>query len=184
MTPAARARNCGRPRVLACCYFRCQHGDFRRFGLSCGVVKHSQNLSNRLYSGRRNGARFFVCLVITSVIAGTSLQADASLEDAARAEIEYLLDRLGSSGCEFFRNGDWYDASRARQHIERKYNWLVKRDLVASAEQFIERAATESSRSGESYLVRCAQSEPVPSAHWLTDALMQHRNADGARRAE
>jgi hypothetical protein len=91
-------------------------------------------------------------------------------------EIRYLLMQLENSGCEFFRNGEWYDAKRARQHIERKYVWLLKRDLVVSTEQFIERAATESSRSGEAYQVRCAQVEAMPSADWLTNELMRLRS--------
>ena len=105
--------------------------------------------------------------------------ATAAPDETVRREIEYLLTRLGTSGCEFFRNGGWHDAERARRHIERKYAWLVKRDLVASAEQFIERAATQSSRSGEPYLVRCPDQAAVPSAVWLQEELAKHRNGHG-----
>lgn len=93
----------------------------------------------------------------------------------AQQEIDYLLSRLEKSDCRFYRNGDWYDAARARQHLERKYAWLVKRDLVANAEQFIERAATNSSRSGEPYLVQCAENPAMPSAEWLTEELIVYR---------
>ncbi len=112
------------------------------------------------------------------ILAGLVLQVHAAPDNTARGEIEYLLAHLEGSGCEFFRNGDWHDASRARRHIERKYDWLVRRDLVSSAEQFIERAAMESSRSGEPYLVRCPDQSAVPSALWLYEELGKHR--DGA----
>ncbi len=88
------------------------------------------------------GGRLFAAGLI--VLLSWAFGATAAPDETARREIEYLLTRLETSGCEFFRNGDWYDAASARRHIERKYAWLVKRDLVSSAEQFIERAATES----------------------------------------
>ena len=123
-------------------------------------------------------------LLAALILAMFALQVHAAPDAAARGEIEYLLGHLETSGCKFFRNGDWHDASRARRHIERKYDWLVRRDLVASAEQFIERAATESSRSGEAYLVRCGQADPVASAVWMTDALARFRSSAAPAREE
>jgi hypothetical protein len=111
------------------------------------------------------------------LVATVSLQAHAAPDERVRGEIEYLLTYLEISGCKFFRNGNWYDSSRARQHIERKYVWLLKRDMVASTEQFIEHAASQSSLSGQPYQVRCAQNQSVPSAEWLTEVLTHHRNA-------
>ncbi|MGH8631807.1 MAG: DUF5329 domain-containing protein [Burkholderiales bacterium] len=95
----------------------------------------------------------------------------------ARAEIDHLLSHLAASGCEFYRNGRWHPASQAREHLQRKYEYLLKKDLVDTAEQFIERAASESSRSGEAYRVRCAGGAPVASGEWLTDALRRYRAA-------
>ncbi|KPK27363.1 MAG: hypothetical protein AMJ66_11135 [Betaproteobacteria bacterium SG8_40] len=112
------------------------------------------------------------------------LPAAGAPDEVSQHEIRYLLTQLETSGCEFFRNGDWYDARRARQHIQRKYAWLVKRDLVASTEQFIERAASGSSRSGEPYLVRCEQGEAMPSADWLTNELTRLRNDAAASGAD
>lgn len=114
---------------------------------------------------------FLVCL---------SGQLLAALEETAQREIDYLLTRLETSDCRFFRNDKWYDAKRARRHLEKKYAWLAKRDLVDSAEQFIERAATKSSRSGEPYLVHCGDTPEMPSAVWLTNELALYRK-DGAR---
>ena len=104
-------------------------------------------------------------------------QLAAALDETVQREIDYLLTRLETSECRFFRNGKWYDADRARRHLEKKLAWLAKRDLVDSAEQFIERAATESSRSGEPYLVQCGDAAVMPSAVWLTNELALYRNA-------
>lgn len=90
-------------------------------------------------------------------------------------EIEHLVNYLEQSDCEFYRNGKWYDSKRAVRHINRKYNWLRKRHLVTTTEEFIARAASESSRSGEAYLVRCPNEEAVASAAWLTHELEIYR---------
>lgn len=101
--------------------------------------------------------------------------AQAAPDETARVEIEHLLTALEQSACQFYRNGSWHDATRARAHLQRKYDYLLKKDLVDSAEQFIERAATESSRSGESYQVRCPGSAAISSAEWLGTELEKFR---------
>lgn len=94
---------------------------------------------------------------------------------AARQEIAHLLDYLGASGCRFQRNGDWHDALDAVTHLKRKYDYLLKRDLVDTAEDFIARAASESSFSGKPYQVRCGDAAPVSSAAWLGAELTKYR---------
>src|SRR6266702_6846502 len=66
---------------------------------------------------------------------------------ATLVEIEYLLQHVGTSGCEFYRNGSWYDAVRAESHLRDKYKYLDARHQINSAEDFIDRAATKSSLS-------------------------------------
>ncbi|RNF85255.1 DUF5329 domain-containing protein [Montanilutibacter psychrotolerans] len=92
-------------------------------------------------------------------------------------EIDQLIGALGASGCEFQRNGSWHPAAQAQQHLRRKYDWLRERDMVATAEQFIERAGTKSSLSGRVYQVRCAGRPAVPSAAWLGAKLRELRSA-------
>lgn len=103
--------------------------------------------------------------------------AQAAPTPAARQEIAHLIDYLGASGCRFQRNGDWHDAPDAVKHLKRKVDYLLKRDLVDTAEDFIARAASESSFSGKPYQVRCGGAAPVPSAAWLGAELSRHRNA-------
>lgn len=102
-------------------------------------------------------------------------------EDArTRDEVAHLLDYLGHSGCQFNRNGTWYDAQKARSHLEEKYAYLQKRDLVPDTQAFITRAATASSMSGKAYEVRCGTAQPVPSGRWLGDELQRYRTAHAA----
>ena len=68
-----------------------------------------------------------------------------SLPPAARGEIEGLLSRLAASGCQFKRNGSWHTAVEAQAHLRHKLDYLENKGAVASTEQFIERAATQSS---------------------------------------
>ena len=95
----------------------------------------------------------------------------------AQVEIDYLLDKVAGSGCEFSRNGIWYDGARAVGHLQYKYADLVASNLIATAEDFIERAATRSTVSGKSYLIRCKGAEPIASAQWFLEQLAGFREA-------
>lgn len=97
----------------------------------------------------------------------------------ARREITALIAALGASGCEFQRNGRWYDAATARAHLQRKYEYLRKRDLAPTAELFIERAASRSSMSGKPYRVRCPGRAEQPSADWFLQRLRAVRARSG-----
>lgn len=111
------------------------------------------------------------------LLGAAAMAARAEPPPQAQREIEQLIQALGASGCQFQRNGKWYPAADAQAHLRRKYDYLRKRDLVASAEQFIERAGTESSMSGKPYQVRCAGQTAVPSADWLGARLSAIRHA-------
>jgi Family of unknown function (DUF5329) len=112
-------------------------------------------------------------LVASLFLASSAPAAEPSA--AARAEIAHLLDFLAGSGCLFYRNGSWHDAVAARAHLRGKYDALAARGMVGTAEDFITRAASESSTSGEPYRVRCGNAAPVPSARWLEAELVRYR---------
>jgi hypothetical protein len=95
----------------------------------------------------------------------------APLPPPARAEVDALLAKLEGSGCQFYRNGTWYPAAEAKTHLLRKLDYLERNGTVATAEQFIDLAASGSSQSGEPYQVRCANAAPVTSAAWLRSQL-------------
>ena len=120
----------------------------------------------------------FLRVILLLVTLGAALMpARAEPPPQAQREIEQLIQALGASGCQFQRNGKWYPAADAQAHLRRKYDYLRKRDLVANAEQFIERAGTGSSVSGKPYQVRCAGQAAVSSADWLSARLSAIRHA-------
>jgi hypothetical protein len=94
----------------------------------------------------------------------------------ARAEIGALLNFVEHSDCHFIRNGSEYSPADARAHLQQKLDYLEGRDLVNSAEDFIERAASKSSMSGKPYQVRCADGQHDAGA-CLTTELKRLRQA-------
>ena len=90
---------------------------------------------------------------------------------SAQIEISFLLGYIEGSSCEFFRNGTWHDSQAAQAHLRTKYKYLMARNLVHTTEDFIDRAATESSLSGQPYLVKCNGSGTVTSSQWLREEL-------------
>lgn len=88
-----------------------------------------------------------------------------------------MLGRVATSGCEFYRAGTWYPATDARGHLERKVRYLVARNMISTAEDFIVMAATRSSMTDEAYAIRCHGGAPQPSAVWLEAELRTLRAA-------
>ncbi|MFG3449570.1 YfeK family protein [Stenotrophomonas sp. NPDC047960] len=91
----------------------------------------------------------------------------AAPSEAARREIAALIGALDGSSCRFQRNGSWHDAAEARAHLQRKYDYLLKKDKVDTAEQFIERAASQSSMSGRPYRIACPGQPEQTAAAWF-----------------
>ena len=113
-------------------------------------------------------------LCVTLLTAGASSWA-AAPSKAARAEIQQLLAFVANSGCQFNRNGTWYPAPEASAHLADKERYLAERGQIASAEDFIAKAATKSSMTGKPYTVRCGSEPAVTSAEWLSAELRQFR---------
>src|SRR5689334_12885417 len=112
---------------------------------------------------------------LSAVLLGTTFALAAEPSAAARAEIDHLLSYLGESGCQFFRNGDWFGAAEAKDHLSQKYAYLLKKGLVRDAEDFVRMGAAKSSTSGKPYQVRCEGKPAVPSETWLTEELARYR---------
>ena len=94
-----------------------------------------------------------------------------------RAEIDALMNKLQTSGCQFNRNGSWYTGTEAKDHLLKKLSYFEDHGDVKSAEQFIELAATKSSMSGKAYQVKCGAEPAVESQRWLTTQLAALRAA-------
>src|ERR1035437_10199654 len=90
-------------------------------------------------------------------------------------EVNFLLGFVEGSGCEFYRNGTWHDSKAAEAHLRDKYRYLVARNLINTTEDVIDRAATESSFSGQPYEVRCNGGATLTSNQWLRNELARVR---------
>ena len=112
--------------------------------------------------------------VLLAGVSGLSMNAHAALDATGQREVNALLAFVGSSHCTFIRNGSEYSSTQAQAHLQHKLDYLLRRDMVNSAEQLIERAGSESSFSGKPYKVNCDGKEQL-SADWLTEELQRLR---------
>jgi len=108
--------------------------------------------------------RLRAVLALALIAPGVALAAPS---DTARREIAGLIGARDGSRCRFQRNGSWHDAAEARAHLQRKYDYLLKKDKVDTAEQFIERAASQSSMSGKPYRIACPGQPEQTAAVWF-----------------
>ncbi len=120
-------------------------------------------------------------LVLMLIGQGLFLGVSAALGDMARTrqEIAHLMDYIAASDCRFIRNGQAHDAQAAREHIQKKYDYLQSR--IHTAEDFILHAASASSMSGKPYRIACGD-RAVLCADWLRDELERFRRQTGTAR--
>jgi Family of unknown function (DUF5329) len=110
-------------------------------------------------------------------VASLALAASPPAPSRADAEIGQLLEALKTSGCRFQRNGTWYDAPQAAEHLGTKRVYLNRANRIQSAEDFIRLAGTESSMSGKAYRVACPGKPEVDSKAWLESELGRIRGS-------
>lgn len=116
-------------------------------------------------------------LTTLALLSTVSLSALSEALPAPAQEIPQLLQQLGSSSCQFNRNGTWYSGREAQDHLNKKYEYAIKKTQIKTTEQFIELAASKSSMSGKAYLVKCPNSAEQPSQQWLSAQLQKLRTA-------
>lgn len=121
------------------------------------------------------GMALLVTLVAAAWMGSGAPVVAAELPALARTEILQLLGRLQHSGCRFNRNGNWYEADAAREHLLKKLDYLTGKGAVTTTEQFIEYAASRSSMTSRPYRVQCFGADPMDSGPWLKAQLQQLR---------
>jgi len=100
-------------------------------------------------------------------MAGTAM-ARAPLSETQK--IESLISSIESlKGAVFIRNGSEYSAVQAAHHMRMKWDKAGSR--VKTAEDFIEKCASESSMSGEKYQIRFANGKTENSGDYLHEEL-------------
>jgi hypothetical protein len=114
----------------------------------------------------------FAALVVGLVCIVAARAAPGPLPNV---EIEYLLSAVAESGCRFERNGTWYGSQAAAAHLRAKYEAMAAKDLIKTADDFIDKAATRSSLSGREYSIQCEGRDQMPARQWLTERLRSRR---------
>ncbi|MGV8889299.1 MAG: DUF5329 domain-containing protein [Pseudomonas sp.] len=117
-------------------------------------------------------SQLLIAAGISLIAIVTNAQAQATPQ--VTQEIKGLLDFVEHSECQFVRNGSEFPGPRARVHLEKKLNYLEGKNMVSSAEDFIDLAATKSSMSGRAYEVRCPEGVQ-PASTWLKTELQRQR---------
>ena len=115
-----------------------------------------------------------ILVLVTFLSTGASALA-VTPSPAARTEIEHLLAFVAKSGCQFNRNNTWYVSREASAHLAKKERHLEEHGQIASAEDFIVKAATKSSVTGKPYTVRCGSEPAIASDEWLMAELRRFR---------
>ncbi|MBK5541458.1 DUF5329 domain-containing protein [Pseudomonas sp. TH05] len=121
---------------------------------------------------KRGLIQWLTAVGVGAVLTVSNLQAQTTPQ--ATQEINGLLSFVERSDCLFVRNGTEYPAPQARQHLEKKLSYLENKNMVSSAEDFINLAASKSSISGKAYEVRCP-SGTQPASTWLQTELQRLR---------
>jgi hypothetical protein len=93
-------------------------------------------------------------------------------EAREQQRIDYLMSSLTSlKGAKFIRNGSEYDATAAREHLQKKLNYAGER--VKTAEDFIKACATQSSMSHRPYQIRFADGTVAETAAFFGEKLKE-----------
>ena len=117
--------------------------------------------------------RFSLCALVCFILWSPMAYGRNMTGGQTKLEIAHLLDYIENSGCSFIRNGKAYPSVKAREHIQKKYDYVKKK--VQSTEDFIEYAATGSSITGTSYQARCG-SASIKTSEWLLQELDELRS--------
>jgi hypothetical protein len=123
------------------------------------------------------GALFLIWSFMTFSFPSPGLSTELSV--AQKEEIEHLLSHIEQPGCQFYRNGIWYeDTKTVRLHVEQKYGLFMRRGRINSTEDFIKWCASRSEMSGKAYWVECANQSPMLLSLWLLDELDRYRKKE------
>jgi hypothetical protein len=117
----------------------------------------------------RLSCALLTAIALTQIADAVPLRA---ADDAANElkMIEALIMHLeGLEGAVFVRNGQEYDSARAASFVRSK--WKAKRSAIKTAADFIEKAASISSTTGNPYLIRFTDGREVKGRDYLFSQL-------------
>jgi hypothetical protein len=108
-------------------------------------------------------------VVLMALLSFVALPAYAQ-DSSETAKIQYLIASVDAlEGARFIRNGREHDTRAASNHLRLKLK--AASDKVRTAEDFIHLCASQSSLSGEPYLIKLADGSTVKSEIFFKDKL-------------
>jgi hypothetical protein len=112
------------------------------------------------------GTFLVACVAACAVLGVPDLLLAADKPLSEKEKIEALIKHVETlSNAKFVRNDTEYDAKTAAKFMRGK--WRAKSDGIATARDFIEKAASVSSTSGKPYLIRFKDGKEVKSGEYL-----------------
>jgi hypothetical protein len=121
-----------------------------------------------------------ILIVVATAVAvsiGSAASRAADLPPAEQKQIEALIatiERL--TDATFIRNGRPYGAAAAAEFLRRK--WRHREADVRSVDEFIGKAASFSSTTGQPYLIRFSDGREIPCAAFLRTELNNLRKKE------
>jgi hypothetical protein len=87
-----------------------------------------------------------------------------------KQKIEYLIQSIEKlDGAKFYRNGEWHEPKEAADHLRLKLKNAGSK--IKTAQQFIDKLASESSMSGQAYKIRFKDGKVVEAKVFLNQQL-------------
>ena len=94
---------------------------------------------------------------------------------STQEEIIHLMAFIGSTDCQYERNGKIHTGIEAVKHIKSKSDYYSEK--INTAEDFIQYAATKSTLTGRLYQVHCNGKPSISSHDWLMNELLKYRRS-------
>jgi hypothetical protein len=105
----------------------------------------------------------------------TPTAAQNGAQPTETQKIESLISHVESlKDTKFVRNGVAYDAKTAGQFLRGK--WKAQESEIKTARDFISKAASKSSTTGQPYLIRLSDGRETKSGEYLTAELEKLEN--------
>ena len=102
------------------------------------------------------------------------LSGSAIAESESSKEINHLLEYIAASECTFVRDKERFDGAQWEEFMSKEYH--RDRRHIHTADNFIDRVASDSVETGTPYTVKCEDQELETTDIWLHKELAIYRN--------
>ena len=113
---------------------------------------------------------FIAAIGLFAVLLANPAKAQVKLSETQK--IEALIHSVQQlKGAQFYRNGSYYDAAKAAEHLRMK--WGKAGSRVKTAQDFIEVVGSKSYLSGEEYHIKLSDGRKVAIKAFFTQKLKE-----------